>query len=311
MSANLPIISIVTPTFNQGSFIRETIDSVLSQDYPRIEYLVVDGGSVDNTLDILQSYGDRLRWISEPDEGQSAAINKGWRMSQGEIIAWLNSDDTYLPGAIRQIVDFLQEHPEIEAVYGDCDYVDVAGRFVQPYPTQSYSYLELVSQTVNYIPQPATFIRRRILKSIGDLDESLHQVMDLDYWLRLGVCHTMAYLPVRLATLRLHPTAKSLRGLGHFASELVPIYRKLFSRSDLPLAIRAIESLSMSNIYYRASTCAFWAGYFQEARRYALRGWRYAPFNLRTPLLFVLLGRIALRVMERWRGNPFLLGLTH
>ena len=304
ISVELPLVSIITPSYNQGRFIAETIDSVLSQDYLRVEYLVVDGGSTDKTLDVLRGYGERLHWISEPDNGQTAAINKGWRLTRGEIVAWLNSDDTYLPNAAKWAVSFLQAHPEVDAVYGGCDYVDEEGRFLRPYPTRPYDYVELVRSAFNYIPQPATFIRRRALESVGRLDESLHYVMDLDYWLRLGVRHAMAYLPERLATLRLHQTAKSIQQVGDFPAELIYTYQRLFALPDLPRSVREIETEAMSNVYYAAAYCAFWSGRPQEARHYGLLAWRrYRKFRRLLPL--IAMGKLGLIVAEKWRGNPF------
>jgi glycosyltransferase involved in cell wall biosynthesis len=270
----------------------------LGQDYPQIEYLVVDGGSTDETLGILHSFGDRLRWLSEPDDGQAAAINKGWRLTQGEIVAWLNCDDTYLPGAITRAVMFLQKHPEVDAVYGDCDYVDSNGRFLHPYPTRPYDYLELVRMAVNYIPQPATFVRRQVLESVGYLDESLHYVMDLEYWLRLGVQHNLAYLPVRLATLRLHAAAKSVQKAGIFGSELIYTYRHLFDLPDLPNRVRAVETEAMSNIHYLAAYLAFWSGQLKEARSYGFQAWRYRPLKIRRLWLLLPLGKLGLRIAK-------------
>lgn len=303
--ADLPLVSIVTPSFNQGRFIADTIESVLSQDYPRIEYIIVDGGSTDETLDVLQRYHDRLRWVSGPDQGQSGAINKGWRQTKGEIIAWLNSDDTYLPGAVGQAVAFLQEHPEVDAVYGDCDYIDLEGHFLRPYPARPYDYLELVRTAVNYIPQPATFIRRCALESIGYLDETLHYIMDLDCWLRLGSQCALAYLPVRLATLRLHPKAKSVHKAGGFSSELIYVYQRLFALPNLPAAVRAIETETMSNVYYLAAYFAFWTGGVQRARCYGLQAWRLRPFRLRRLLFFLVLGEPGLKLAQKLRGSPF------
>lgn len=300
----LPLVSVVSPSYNQGRFIAQAIDSVLSQDYAHIEYLVVDGGSTDETLDILRRYGERLHWISEPDDGQTAAINKGWRLVHGEVIAWLNADDTYLPGAVKQAASFLQAHPEVDAAYGDCDYTDEEGRTLRPYPTRPYDYVELVRSAFNYIPQPATFIRRRALESVGYLDESLHYVMDLDYWLRLGVQHSIAHLPKRLATLRLHQTAKSIQQVASFPAELVYTYRRLFASPDLPRCVRDIETDAMSNVYYAAAYCAFWSGHHREARRYGLQSWRRGRrFRRLFPLL--VLGEVGLKVAERWQGNPF------
>jgi glycosyltransferase involved in cell wall biosynthesis len=272
----MTLVSVVTPSFNQGAFIAETIESVLGQEGARIEYLVVDGGSTDATLDVLCGYGDRTRWISEPDRGQADAINKGWRRTSGEIIAWLNADDVYLPGAVRQVVEVFASRPEVDAVYGDCDYVDAGGRRLEPYPTRPYDYLALVREARNYIPQPATFLRRRVLDRVGPLDESLHYVMDFDYWLRLGLHHTMAYLPVRLAATRLHPGAKSVTSGAGFGQELAGVYRRLFARDDLPPLVRAVEREAMGNVYYLAATRCFWEGAPRDARQYVAAAWPYA-----------------------------------
>jgi glycosyltransferase involved in cell wall biosynthesis len=302
-----PLVSIVTPSLNRGNVIGEAIASVLDQDYPRIEYLVMDGGSSDCTLDVLRAHGDRLRWVSAPDAGQSAAINAGWRAASGEILAWLNTDDTYLPGAVRHVVEFFAAHPEVDAVFGDCDYVDADGRHPRPYPTRPYDYLELVRTTINYLPQPATFVRRRALASVGYLDETLHYVMDLDYWLRLGMRHTVAHLPVRLATLRLHAGAKSVQDVAGFGPELVAVYQTLFARPDLPGRLRVLEGEAMSNAYYRAAHGAFWAGRLSDARSYAWHAWRRAPRQLRPVLLLALGWGPARAVAGRVRLNPYLL----
>lgn len=303
--ADLPLVSIVTPSLNKGNFITETIESVLTQSYPRIEYWIVDGGSTDGTQDILRRYEDRLRWISELDAGQSAAINKGWQRTEGEIIAWLNADDLYFPDAVGKAVDFLGAHPEVEAVYGDCDYIDAQGRFLQSYPTRPFDYRELVRSGVNFIPQPATFIRRRALEAVGFLDETLEYVMDFDYWLRLGLRHSIGYLPCKLAALRLYSDAKSIRSGVHFGSELVQVYQRLFAQPDLPGAVRAIESQALSNAYYRAARDCFWAGDLPAARRYVITALRYDPRNLKRSLFLILglgsLGRMGLKTARRLR----------
>ena len=137
-----PLVSVITPSLNQAEFVTQTIESVLSQNYSPLEYWVIDGGSTDGTLEILHRYRDRLHWISEPDGGQAAAINKGWRLTRGEIIAYLNADDTYLPSAIERVVEYLNTYPQVDAVYGDCDYVDEQGKFLRAYPTRPYHYSE-------------------------------------------------------------------------------------------------------------------------------------------------------------------------
>lgn len=305
-----PLVSVVTPTLDQGRFIGETIASVLSQDYPALEYVVVDGGSSDETLEILRRHSSALRSFVAPGEGQSAAINRGLRATTGEIVAWLNSDDTYLPGAVQKAVAYLLEHQTVDVVYGDCDYVDSAGQVLRPYPVAPFDYRRLVRTAVCSIPQPAAFLRRRALDS-GFLDESLGYALDLDLWLRLGAAgHAFEYLPARLATLRLHRQAKSVRALDGFAAELLKIYERLFAQADLSGDIRALESEALSNVHYRASQCLFWAGRMKDARRLALRALTLAPLNLRPQLLFALCGSPAQRLLARFRGNPFTQGIA-
>ncbi|MGQ0601171.1 MAG: glycosyltransferase family 2 protein [Anaerolineales bacterium] len=300
-----PLFSIITPSLNQRAFISHTIESVLAQREARIEFRVMDGGSTDGTRELLHSYGDRLQWVSEPDGGQSAAVNQGWRQAQGEIVTYLNSDDVLLPGALNQVADFFEQFPEVDAVYGDCDYVDERGALIRPYPTQPYNYARLVREAVNYIPQPAMFFRRRVLETEGYLDESLHYLMDFDYWLRLGVRHTLAYLPERLAALRLHTNAKSSHAVGGFAPEYLCIYQKLFARADLPAHIRALQTEAQRNCHYQAAYCAFWARDFAAARRYAFQAWRYAPLRPRRTLALTVGGPLAYAWLHRRGGHPF------
>jgi glycosyltransferase involved in cell wall biosynthesis len=302
--ADLPTVSIVTPSLNQAGFIGDTIASVLGQEYPRIEYLVADGGSRDGTVDLLRGCGSRVRWLSEPDAGQSAAVNRAWSMTGGPIVGWINADDTFEPGAVGRAVAFLQAHPEIDVVYGRCDYVDRAGRTIAPFPTGPFDYLRLVRSAVNVVPQPATFLRRRVLETTGLLDESLHYVMDLDLWLRAGLRHRFGFLGAKLANLRLHGAAKSVAQYDAFPREVLRVYRKLFATPDLPSQVRSIEPVAMSNVHYLLADRAFWGGEMERARRHALRGWGLAPTNPRPQLPLSLVGWPARAALERLRGNP-------
>lgn len=213
-SDHLPRISVVTPSFNQGAFIEDTIHSVLGQDYPDLEYVVVDGGSTDNTVEILRSYDDRIRWISEPDRGQAHAINKGLRMVSGDIIAYLNSDDVYAPHALRKVGQLFARHPAANWLTGRCRTIDLEGREIRrPITLYKNLWLGLRSyralKVLNYISQPATFWTRNVIDAVGEFDESLVYAMDYDYSLRVGRRFKLWALDDYLAAFRVHPTSKA------------------------------------------------------------------------------------------------------
>ena len=304
---SLPSISVITPTLNQAGFIRATIESVLSQEYYGLEYQVMDGGSTDGTLEILKSYAGSLSYRSARDKGQSDAINQGWRNTSGELIAWLNSDDLYRPEALKRVGTFFSNHPEVSLVYGDCDLIDSAGQVLQPYRTRPYDYLALLRTAVNYLPQPATFVRRSVLEAEGGLDESLAYLMDFDYWLRIGLHHRAAYLPATLAALRFHDAAKSVAQFGKFAIEQVRVYQKLFARPDLPPEVRSLEKEATGMAYYRAADCAFWAGCLAEARSYAGESIQRLK-RPRSLWLWLALGQTGRRLVGKLYPNPYIPG---
>jgi glycosyltransferase involved in cell wall biosynthesis len=202
-----PRITVITPSYNQGRFLRTCIDSVLAQGWPNLEYRVLDGGSSDETLRILESYGDAIEWRSRPDGGQTAAINEGFEKATGDLIAWLNSDDYYLPGAFSRAVERLAEEPDACGVHGRAWIVDARGRRLRPYPTFAVRRDDLRRKC--YVCQPATFLRREVLTRHGLLNETLDLCFDYDYWLRILRDDRLAFCDAPLAASRHYPTTKT------------------------------------------------------------------------------------------------------
>ena len=221
-----PLVTIVTPSYNQGRFIAATIESVLSQDYPRIEYIVMDGASTDETAGVAGRYAGRLEFISEPDRGQSHAINKGFQRARGEIVAWLNSDDTLLPGAVRRAVEGLAAHPEAAACYGEGYLMDEAGYATCRFPhTQPFDLWRLVNVS-DYILQQSVFFRRAALEQIGWVREDLHYVMDWDLLIRLGKRWPLHYEPAYFGCLREYGAAKTSAGGAKRIHEIAAVLRE-------------------------------------------------------------------------------------
>lgn len=203
------MISVITPSFNQGKYIERTLLSVLSQKGAVFEYLVMDGGSSDETLDILKKYQDELQWISERDTGQANAVNKGVIRSTGDIIGWLNSDDIYYPGALERISAFFDAHPRVDIVYGNADFIDETDRLLGHYPTESWNAGRLCD--ICFLCQPAVFFRRTLIERYGLLDEKLLYCMDYEYWLRLARAGAaFVYLQQMLAGSRVYPQTKTV-----------------------------------------------------------------------------------------------------
>jgi glycosyltransferase involved in cell wall biosynthesis len=204
-----PLVSIVTPSFNQGRFLAATIESVLGQTYPNIEYFVIDAGSTDNSLEVLRSYGCRIAWLSERDRGQTDGINKGFSYARGEILGYLNSDDVLLPDAVATAVEHFGTHPESDLVYGKANYIDEDGEVTGEYPTDEYSFERLMEDCC--ICQPAAFWRARIARKIGPFDDSLNFVMDYEYWLRMDRAGgRLVHLADTLACSRRYAATKTL-----------------------------------------------------------------------------------------------------
>lgn len=222
----LPSISIVTPSFNHAAYLDATIRSVLDQQYPSLQYVVMDGGSTDGTVDLLRRYDDRLTWSSKKDAGQADAIRKGFVRCTGEIIGWLNSDDTLKPGSLLAAARFLRDHPDIALVYGDAEFIRPDGSYLCPCAnTEPFSRHRLLHYS-DYIVQPAAFFRRSAYESVGGLDPSLHFAMDYDLWLKLAATFDFAYQPQCWAQYRWLGENKSAVGSWKRIEEVHQVARR-------------------------------------------------------------------------------------
>lgn len=273
--------TVVVPCLNRAHFLRPTIDSILQQRGGRVECIVVDGGSTDGTQDILRSYGDRIQWVSEPDGGHAAAINKGWRMGGGDVVAWLNADDTFAhPDALATACDYLAQHPEVDVVYGECLEIDEAGTPVGRVYSRRFNLRDAVETCDHCVPQPAAFIRRATLERVGFLDESLHQKKDHELWLRIGLHGTIRFIPQVLACERNVP------GLSFDVATAAPaclkITNRFFAQEQVPDEFWRRRSLITSNACLRACDYAFDGGpQWHTILRYASAALWHAPSNWR------------------------------
>lgn len=277
----LPLVSIVTPSYNQSQFLEETIRSVLLQRYPYLEYIIVDGGSEDGSLEIISKYARHLtHWVSEPDSGQADAINKGWRKARGEIVAYLNSDDLFAPGAIFNAVKYFIAHPECDVIYGDAVVIDEVGSTIGQFLGKPFDYLIFIRTCRNVIPQPSAFIRRDVLERVGFLNAKLHFILDFDLWARLGPHSNMRYVPESASLIRVQHQSKTSRIKIVAARETIQFYEALFSRPDLSQELVAIRSEAMSNAFLCAASYAYAAQCPQEARSYFRHAFSLYPKHI-------------------------------
>ncbi len=278
MTAN-PLVTIIVPSFNQGSFIRETLDSILNQDYRPIEILVLDGGSTDETVNVLESYQDspELKWWSQPDNGVVDAVNKGLERANGEIVAIQSSDDIYLPGAIWAASNYLADHRDVSLVYGDVELIDerseVTGRdILEPFDLKHYL------GRFSYIPQPTAFFRRSIIESIGGWRPEVSYAADADFWLRIAVCHNVARINRIMARYRYHANQRDTQKakISHDWEQAV---RDLLSANILDKSTRKFAHMGIYLAKHRYSAETEWL----QRSRYLYRAAFANPMAVLSP----------------------------
>jgi hypothetical protein len=233
-----PLVSIITPSYNQAAYLDQTLRSVLDQDYTSVEYLVVDGASTDGSSEIIQRYADRLAWwVSERDAGQAEAINKGLRRTRGEIVAWLNSDDLYLPGAVAQAAAALGADSSLGMVFGDAVTIDPQGKTLNRLSFGDWGLNELLRFRI--ICQPAVFMRRPVLEQAGPLDPDYHFMLDHHLWLRMARLAPVRHIPMVWAAARYHAGAKNVAQAPGFARETLRLLEWMQAQPDLAPRLQA------------------------------------------------------------------------
>ncbi len=304
-----PLVTIVTPSYNQARFLEATLRSVLEQDYPLIEYLVVDGASTDGSVEIIRRYADRLTWwVSEKDSGQSEAINKGFQRAKGQIVGWLNSDDVYMPGAVSAAVKAFAAHPTAGVVYGNAAAIDAEGKQFNLMRARQYSLTDLLA--FNIICQPAAFMRRSVLEQVNFLNPSYHLLMDNLLWMNMAQVAPIVYVPQVWAGARYHDQAKNRTRGAAYGREARQLIAGLTARAEFAPLIardekRILAGVERFDAFYLTDAGESWNALKAYGRSFrlhpstALKDWKHV---LQAALGLVGLGK-ARRLYDAWRAR--------
>ncbi len=284
----LPLVTIITTAYNRASFLEETIQSVLAQDYPCIEYIVLDDGSTDNTREMLEKYSGTIYWESHANIGETRTVNKGFEMAQGEIICVVNSDDPLLPGAVSSAVAFMQCHPDILVAYPDWARIGPDSQIIEYVQVLEYDYLYML-RCHQCIVGPGAFMRCKAFDLAGMRDPFFKYVADFEYWLRLGLCGPFARIPETLATFRVHPDSTSLSHRGAaMANEHIRMMQKFYALPNLPPQVHEVRAEAFSWAHYvAAGRCESVRG---AAREHYLKSVQYYPL--------IFLGKHGLKIVS-------------
>ena len=269
-----PLVSIVVPAFNAQRYVRETIESLLAQDYAPLEIIAVDDGSTDRTREILESYGSALQCISQANAGQSSALNRGWSLSHGTILSYLSADDLLRPAAVRRAVETLQQRTSAVAVYPDYDWITPESRVLRRGPAPEFDYRALVTRMV-LPPGPGAFFRREAFERTGGWDARYRQMPDVDFWLRMAELGEIVRIPEKLAGFRAHPRSMSFsRTTTELADEPIRIFDELYRHPSAIAAPYRAEALCCAHIV--AARAHLRAGRLVTALRRLGKAWRYS-----------------------------------
>lgn len=292
MRNDLPTVSVVIPAYNLAPYLGEAIDSVLNQDYPNLEVIVLDDGSTDDTRRILESYAGRIYFEAHPNMGQVNTLNKAWGIASGEILGWIGADDALVPGAIRKTVEVLRTNPDVVLTYGDFNLIDSDSRFMRRVRTKEFNYRDMVINVV-CIPGPGAFFRRTALEATGPWDSSLKIMLDYDYWVRLGLQGKFMRIPEVLALYRIHPGQETFSKMDEQkAAEPVLVIERLFEKRALPDNVRAYKKKALSNAYLVSAQLNFRGGRFRIALANLCHAISLSPGNLLTVKALKMAGNV-------------------
>jgi len=283
MSNSLPLVTIVTSTYKQVRYLRKAIDSVLSQDYPAIEYRVINDGSPDGTEEILRSYGDRFYWETQPNLGETPTLNKAIQMAKGDLIAKLSSDDYLYPNAISEMVQKFIKNPELVVVYSDFDVVDEDDIVVMKIQKPDYNLTSMVKNHL-CLPGPGAVFRKAIFEKLNGFDTQFQILFDMHFWWRAGLMGSFARVPKSLSAFRQHTLSQSSTGGEKMAEETIQCVENFFSLPNLPRSITRIKAEAFSNAYYSAGTqSSLGKSDLTMYRSYLRKSFLIAPYNYFRP----------------------------
>lgn len=301
----LPLVSIITPSYNQADYIEDTIRSVLAQEYPNLEYIIVDGGSTDGSEEIIEKYTDQLSWwVSEPDNGQADAINKGFRRARGEVVAWLNSDDLYLPGAISEAVAALQANPDLGMVFGDAITIDPPGSPINKLVFGNWGLPDLMR--FHIICQPAVFMRRSALEQAESLNENFHYMLDHHLWLRIASYGQIKHVSRLWAAARHHPAAKNVSLAPKFSLETYHVLEWMKADPDLGPKFKADQQRIKGGAHRLAARYYLDGGQSWKAFKTYMRAlfhWPSYAIKHWHRIVYAILSLISFGKLDHWASD--------
>jgi glycosyltransferase involved in cell wall biosynthesis len=291
-------VSIITPSFNQAQFLEQTILSILNQSFADIEYIVIDGGSTDGSVEIIEKYRDRLAyWHSRKDRGHWDAVRQGFEKATGDILHFLNSDDLLIEGAVERVVQAFQTHPKAGVVYGKAKFIDADGADIQDYPSEEFDIARVFRTWSNPVSQPTAFLRKQIFEKYGSPDEDWPFCADFEYWIRISSETTFHYLQEYLACMRIHSATKTARNESVQAEELIQLCNKW-----IPTTRFAESGVAPEEAVKGAYLCASMHFRRSGAKRKALQSYfSYCRSAFTPPMaLYRFIRYLAGMILNRW-----------